>query len=423
MFAIGLDKLSQNIDGLDMEELKKRIVRLSLAYQISQELATISNVEKLLDMLIEKVVSILKVEIGSIMLVDKMQNELRIRASKGLEEEIVKQAKVKFGEGISGWVAKELKPLLIDDLNKYPAFQRRPGRYSTNSLLTVPLVAGGELLGVLNVNNKMTREIFNQDDMDMLVTIANQAALLIRNSQEYEKMRKLNEVKSDFVSIVSHELRMPLATVKEAIALLLDRIPGKITKKQEEILSLANQNVERLNRLVTNLLDLSKMEAGKMGMKRELVDIAKITNHVVEALKLNANKKRISVSAHIGSDIKGLWADSDRITQVLNNLIGNAIKFTPDGGKVDVTLREKDKAIEVVVKDTGRGIDKKDIDKIFEKFSRVSFQNGNIVSTGLGLAITKEIVELHKGRIYVESKLDRGSIFTVRLPMDLRTRP
>ena len=104
-------------------------------------------------------------------------------------------------------------------------------------------------------------------------------------------------------------------------------------------------------------------------------------------------------------------------------MIGNAIKFTPDGGKVDVTLREKDKAIEVVVKDTGRGIDKKDIDKIFEKFSRVSFQNGNIVSTGLGLAITKEIVELHKGRIYVESKLDRGSIFTVRLPMDLRTRP
>jgi signal transduction histidine kinase len=416
------EDLIKDIDTLEIGELKKRIINLASAYRITQELASANELEKLVGVLMERVTSALRVEIGSLMLVDKMQNELRIKAAKGLKKEIIEQTRVKLGEGIAGWVAKETKPLLIDDLSKHPQFTKRGGKYSTDSLLTVPLVVGKELVGVLNVNNKATKEIFNKDDLDTLVTIANQAALLIKNSQEYEEMKKLNQVKSDFVSVVSHELRTPLATVKEGLSLLLDGVAGKITGKQKEIISLSKQNIDRLSRLIGDMLDLSKMEAGRMKMKREFIDIAQLINKSVESFKPSADKGQICLTAHLAEDIGGIWADSDRITEVLYNLIGNAIKFTQKGGKVDVILKRRDKDIEIVVKDTGKGVKPEDKEKMFEKFSQVSFKDGKIDSTGLGLSITKEIVELHKGSIGVESEPGKGTEFVVNLPMDLRTR-
>jgi len=422
MTAMQLKSIIDNIDKMEINELKKRIVNLTLAYQISQELLSTNELEKLLAVLLDRVSSVLRVEIGSLMLVDKMQKELRIKAAKGLKEEIIRQTKVKLGEGISGWVAKELKPLLIEDLAKYPQFTKRGGKYSTDSLLTVPLIAGKELIGVLNVNNKATREVFTKDDLNRLITIGNQAALLIKDSREYEEMKRLNDVKSDFVSIVSHELRTPLATVKEGLSLLLDGAIGKISKKQEEVLAISKQNIDRLSRLITDMLDLSKMEAGRIKIKREFIDIKAIINQVVKSFKPTTDKKEISLTAHIDNDIKGVWGDADRITEVLTNLIGNAVKFTKKGDKINVTLKEKTGSIDIVVKDTGSGIEAEELDKVFDKFSQTSFKDSKVVSTGLGLSITKEIVELHKGNISVESKVGQGSAFTVNLPIDLRTR-
>jgi len=333
MATFDINKLENEIDKLDVEGIRQRIRKLTLLCQINQELAPVRELQSMLDTFIDKVVSILKVEIGSLMLFDKMQNELRIKAARGLKEEIVQWAKVKLGEGISGWVAKEAQPLLVEDISKDPRFRKRDGKYSTDSLLTVPLVVSGEVIGVLNVNNKATKEVFNKKDLNTLMAIANQAAVHIKNSREYERVKRLNELKSEFVSMVSHELRSPLSTIKEAMQILLDRIPGSINKKQEDLLSLAKGNIDRLSRIVTNLLDLSKLEAGKIELKREFVDIVRLVKAAVNSFKPGAAKKSISLMAHIQSKTKGMWADSDRISQVLANLIGNAVKYTPKGGK------------------------------------------------------------------------------------------
>ena len=325
-----------------------------------------------------------------------------------------------MGEGISGWVAEEKKPLLIKDLTKHGIFKKRNGKYHNDSLLSVPLIVGDEVIGVLNVNNKKTKGVFTEDDLRTLMAIANEAAVLIRNSQQYARIKKLNEVKSEFVSMVSHELRTPLSVIKESLELLLDKVPGEINKKQENILSMAKRSIDRLNRLIAETLDISKMEAGKASMKREYVDIVSMIKEVTTSFKQNAKKKPIAIKAHVLDKVKGVWADSDRLNQVLNNLIGNAIKYTPKGGKVDVTLKKTDSGIEIVVADTGVGIKEKDIKRVFEKYSNLSFTDGRIISTGLGLAITKDIVELHKGVIRVESVPNQGSRFIVELPVDLR---
>jgi len=420
MATLDIDKFSKGVNKLKMDEIEKNIERLALAYRVNQELAPINELGKLLEAFIDRVISVLRVEMGSLMLVDKMQKELRIKAARGLKEEIIKQARIKFGEGISGWVAKEAKPLLVEDLSKDVRFRKRNHKYHNDSLLMVPLMAGKELIGVLNVNNKNNKQVFNEDDMKTLVTIADQAALLIKNSQEYEKIKRLSEIKSDFISTVSHELRTPLAAIKESLALLLDKIPGGINKKQEEVLNLAKRNIDRLNRLVTNLLDLSKMEAGKVEMRRDFVNIAQVLKDIVKSFKGHAEKKSLTLTIHSRVKIKGIWADSDKIHQVLNNLITNAIKYTPDGGRIDIVLRKKDRHIEIIVKDSGVGIKKEDISKVFDKYSQVSFEGKEAIGTGLGLAITKDIVSLHKGNISVESEAGKGSAFTVALPMDLR---
>ena len=420
MAVLDIDKLSEDISKLKINGIKKSIERLALAYQVNQELAPINELGKLLEAFIDKVISVLRVGMGSVMLVDKMQKELRIQAARGLKEEIVKQARVKFGEGISGWVAKEGKPLLVEDLSKDDRFRKRNHRYHNDSLLTVPLMAGKELIGVLNVNNKNNKEVFNENDMKTLVTIASQAAVFIKNSQEYEKIKKLSEVKSDFISTVSHELRTPLAAIKESLALLLDKIPGGINKKQEDVLNLAKRNIDRLNRLVTNLLDSSKMEAGKVEMRRDFINITQVLKDIVKSFKAQAAKKSLTFMIHSRAKIRGIWADSDKIHQVLNNLITNAIKYTNDGGRIDIILRKKYRHVEIIVKDTGAGIRKEDIGKVFDKYSQISFEGEGATGTGLGLAITKDIVSLHKGNISVESEIGKGSTFTVALPMDLR---
>jgi signal transduction histidine kinase len=409
------------MDRFTINELKKKIVKLTLAYSVCRELTSVRELGRLLELLVDMVTSHLRVEMGSIMLVDKMQKELRIKAARGLEKEIVRRTRVKMGEGISGWVAKEVKPLLIEDITKHPKFKKRDGKYRTDSLLTVPLVAEDEVIGVLNVNNKANGKKFDKEDLDTLITIANQAALLIKNSQTYEEMKRLDTIKSEFVSIVSHELRTPLTAVRESLALLLDKIPGKINKDQEQLLHVAQDNIDRLNRLVTNLLDSSQMESGKMAMKREFVDIVGLIYEVVDSFKASARKKRLTLQSSLADDVKGIWADSDRLAQVLDNLISNAVKYTPERGHIEVRLQRKDKAIEIVIRDTGKGIRQEDKEKIFDKFSQLSFKDGKIVSTGLGLAITKDIIELHRGSIAVDSKVGKGSTFTITLPMDLRS--
>ena len=232
------------------------------------------------------------------------------------------------------------------------------------------------------------------------------------------KQKELDRLKSNFVSSVTHELRTPLVAMEKSISLLLtEKIPES---QQREFLSIAQRNLKRLTSLINDLLDLSKLEAGKMEIKRQLCSIESVIDEAISGLKTWAETKSIQINKVIEENLPDVNIDPNRIIQVLTNLIGNAIKFTPPSGKITVEAKfiRTDNELEVAVQDTGIGIAKEDLPHIFDKF----FQAGervltDISGTGIGLSIAKEIIQLHKGRIWAESEKGKGARFIFRLPL------
>ncbi len=234
------------------------------------------------------------------------------------------------------------------------------------------------------------------------------------------KQKELDRLKANFVSSVSHELRTPLVAIDKSIELILSKSTGEISETQERFLSIAARNLKRLTTLVNDLLDLSKLEAGKMQLKCLPSSIANVINESVESFNTWAKTKSVDIEKKIQDGLPQVNIDPDRIIQVLNNLIGNAIKFTFENGKiiVEAVLYKEEQEVEVSVADNGIGISKDDLPRIFDKF----FQVGERVSTdlngtGIGLSIVKEIVELHGGTIWVESQKGVGAKFSFRLPL------
>lgn len=230
------------------------------------------------------------------------------------------------------------------------------------------------------------------------------------------KMKEVEQLKSDFVANVSHELRSPLAAIQKNLAIILDQTAGAINDNQKEFLALAKGNVERLTRLINDLLDLSKIESGKMELKRSRIDLSSLIRNAVIAFTGWFREKGITAHLELPKTPLEAEVDGDKITQVLNNLISNALKFTPEKGQIRVALKEAD-PLEVSVADSGIGIAPQDLARIFNKFEQVSSQQTNgIHGTGLGLPLAKEIVERHGGKVWVRSDIGKGSVFTFTLP-------
>jgi len=255
------------------------------------------------------------------------------------------------------------------------------------------------------------------------------AAELERANKE---LRRLDEIKSEFVAVASHELRTPLATIKNAIQLLLQRKTGEINENQEKFLSLAEKNINRLTNILNSLLDLSKIESGRMGLNFEEINLRDPIEFILSSFKPQVDGKSIQIEMEIEKDLPSVYGDRERIIQILINLVGNAIKFTPEGGTIYVSAKPFDgdgNMVAVSVRDSGIGIPEDQLEKVFEKFHQVEESlRRSVGGTGLGLAITKGLVEAHHGNIWVESELGKGSTFTFTLPVskgekrDLRFR-
>ena len=231
-----------------------------------------------------------------------------------------------------------------------------------------------------------------------------------------EELKKLDQLKSDFISNVSHELRTPLTTIREAVSQVLEGILGQTTPEQREFLSMCLEDIDRLKRIINNLLDISKIEAGKVHAKRELADIIELARKVCSVFLPRFNALGLEIKSVFSRESIEIYADRDKIIQVFNNLIGNAIKFT-ERGHVEISVQDKGSYVECYVADTGRGMRDEDLVKVFDKFQQFGREAGpGEKGTGLGLAISKGIVELHRGQIWVESKLNKGTKFTFTLP-------
>ncbi len=251
------------------------------------------------------------------------------------------------------------------------------------------VVAGeGELWGVVTVLRDVTRE------------------------------REVAQAKSAFVSIVAHELRTPMTSIKGYTDLVLSGAAGGISEPQKNFLEVVKSNADRLSDLVADLLDLSRIETGRVVLKSEPLELDVVIEDVVTSLRSLAEEYQVSVDTEIPIGLPSINADRDRVVQVLTNLVGNACRYTPAGGSIEISVRRADSMLQTDVTDTGIGIPSGQIDRLFERFER---GDHDLVrqrpGTGLGLPIAKSIVEMHGGRIWVESKLDQGSTFSFTLPI------
>lgn len=241
----------------------------------------------------------------------------------------------------------------------------------------------------------------------------------ITDKIRYEKrLKELDKMKSDFISNVSHELRTPLTAIKGSVDNMLDGITGPLNDKQTRYLERIKSNADRLARLINNLLDLSRIESGKIELKPEVLPLVALSKEVAESLRPIAVEKLISLEVIAGDSTVTAWADRDKVTQVLMNLVGNALKFTPPEGRVSVVVdRDGEGWVKVSVADTGPGISPEEAGRIFDRFYQ-SAKAGKQKSlgSGLGLAISKALVEMHGGRIWVDGSAGEGSIFSFTLP-------
>jgi len=334
----------------------------------------------------------------------------------------------------------ELRPIHTADIFADPRFSppdiyRREG---VCAVVAAPMLKENKLVGAIVLTRREARP-FTEGQINLLTTFANQAAIALDNvhlfqelkdrTQELaryneeikmanEKLKELDRLKSSFVSNVSHELRTPLTAIESLADNLLDGVTGPMTAKQATYMVGIKESTERLERLINDLLDLSVIEAGKAALKPTSFSMMRLLREVRDSLKPMAEEKQITVEIGSTNGHSMAWADRDKVTQVLTNLIGNAVKFTPTLGKVSMEVNStKDAWLQVSITDTGPGIPPEEATKIFDEFYQMS-QPGRDKSkgVGLGLAISKKLVEMHGGKIQVESVVGRGSSFSFTIP-------
>jgi signal transduction histidine kinase/HAMP domain-containing protein len=307
------------------------------------------------------------------------------------------------------------------------------------SALAVPMLKRNELIGGIVIHRREVRP-FTEAQIELLTTFANQAAIALENTHLFqelknrtqelaryneeiktanERLKELDRLKSSFVSNVSHELRTPLTAIESLADNLLDGVTGPLTTKQSNYMNGIKESTERLERLINDLLDLSVIEAGKSGLKPTSFSMASLLREVTDTLKPMAEEKQISLEIASTNGHSLAWADRDKVTQVLTNLIGNAVKFTPHLGKVTMTVsRTQDAWLQVSIADTGPGIPPQEASKIFDEFYQMSRPGREKArGVGLGLAISKKLVEMHGGKIAVDSVVGGGSNFSFTLPV------
>jgi signal transduction histidine kinase len=283
--------------------------------------------------------------------------------------------------------------------------------------------ASDYLMKPLNLDELIVRIQKVLEEKQRFVRLRDFADQLEKANQE---LRKIDSMKSEFVSVASHELRTPLAAIKNAVQLVLKGTAGKINENQARFLSMAERNINRLTNILNDLLNLSRIESGRIELNFEDIKLKGIIELAASSLRPHADEKSIQIDVEVSEQLPAVYGDQEKIEQILTNLISNAIKFTPEGGKVLIIAKPLSKdqkggyseRVAVSVKDTGIGIPPEHLEAIFEKFHQVEGSlHRSMGGTGLGLAITKGLVEAHQGKIWVESEPEKGSTFTFTLPL------
>ncbi len=379
---------------------------------IARDLASTLDLDILLDRIVQAAADIADAEAGSILLYDDTCKQLHFQVATNLELPIMRGLAVPLDGSIAGWIVTNRKPVCISDVHDDPRYFgdiEDATSYATKSLLGVPLITKDKIVGVLEVINKK-RGDFNEMDENLLLVLGAQAAVAIENTRLFQQ--------SDLISEFVHELRTPLASLGTATYLLLR--PEISPQQHEQIIQNIHTETLRLNALASSFLDLARLESGRVQFRYKQFSVEELFRECRDVMQSKADEERIKIDIDVPGDLPALEADRDKIKQVVLNLLSNAIKYNRPNGSVILKAEGKDSILTLIVQDTGLGIPKDALPRLFEKFFRVRETEGKAAGTGLGLSICKQIVQGHSGSIDVHSKAGVGTTFFVHLPRAAR---
>ncbi len=411
-------------------ELGRSVEELKALGEVSRAVSSTLDLETVLTTIASRADQLSDTDGGAIYEYDEAHEEFRLRVTLELEDELIealRTAPIRLGEGAVGRAGIARQPIQIPDILAEATYMGRlrevAERAGYRALLAVPLLREDQLVGALVLRRRVPGS-FPQETIDLLQTFASQSVLAIENARLFreieEKSRQLelaSKHKSQFLANMSHELRTPMNAVLGYTDLILDNIFGDVPEAIRDTLERVKSNGQHLLGLINDVLDLSKIEAGQLTLSLGEYSMGDVVQAVVSAVESLAAEKKLALKATVPADLPPGRGDERRLTQVLLNLVGNAIKFTDDG-EVSIQARASDGAFVVSVSDTGPGISEADQRTIFEEFQQAdSSSTRKKGGTGLGLSISRRIVELHGGRLWVESTPGRGSTFSFTLPV------
>lgn len=399
-----------------VEDARKRITQIESTNEISKILNSTLDIDDLLVSTAEAIQQNFNYFDVTLFLLSEENSELIMKAQSGnYVNYLTGDYRQNIGDGIIGWVAKHGEYILANDVSQDPRYKSIEN-HNTRSELALPIKIGAMLVGVLNIEDK---KLFAFDEMDVLVlqTLCDQIASAIANAKLYEeiklanqKLTELDSLKSEFISIVSHDFRSPLSSIILAGKALLKNEDIQNNPRFKEYMQLIVTQANRLHQLAEDTLSITRIESGQVNIAFKVVNVERL---IQDALVSVRTSNRHTITYNIDPNASFIKGDHQKLRQVVQNLLSNAIKYSPAGGKVAINVVEQDgDEILFIISDEGIGIKPEYHDKLFQKFSRVDEPDSkHIKGTGLGLWICKEIIEAHKGKIWIESEYGKGSIF------------
>jgi GAF domain-containing protein len=411
-------------------ELTQSVEKLTALGEVSHALSSTLDVEAVLNTIVSRASELAGAAGCSIYEYDEAAEQFELRATHNYAPEFVealRAAPLRKGEGLMGRAAEMREPVQIPDLTQPGAYESSVRdtliRFGYRALLSVPLLREDQIIGSLSFNRKAPGE-FSPEVVEVLKTFATQSALAIQNARLFreieQKSRELEAAsrhKSEFLANMSHELRTPLNAIIGFSEVLAARMFGEVNAKQAEYLQDILESGRHLLSLINDILDLSKIEAGRMELEAADFDLPSAIENALILVRERASRHGITLARTVDERLGLIRGDERKVKQVLLNLLSNALKFTPEGGRVDVRAALREGQAEVSVADTGVGIAPEDQAAVFEEFRQVGTADQKVEGTGLGLALSQKFVQLHGGRLWVESELGRGSTFTFTLPV------
>jgi signal transduction histidine kinase len=408
------------------QALQRQVQQLSLLQQLDRDLNATLDLSAVVNLTLDWILRICNGTAGGILLLDE-EGQLQITTTRGYSDTFSPQDidSETVMAGLVGQVIRSGVPHVSGNVQDEPNYVA--ANFATRSQLTVPIIHKEQVIGAIAIESEQ-RDSFGADDLETAVRVTNHAAVAISNAILYDQVLKANNAKSEFISMVSHELKTPMTAIRGYTDLMISGMAGEVGEQQKTFLHTIAANTRRMDALIRDLTDISRIETGHLRIAPSPISFANVVSETLQANQNLADAKGIRLHLEIPAELPLIRGDHERLVQVLTNLFSNACKYSPPASPVTISVKaecvnlKNGRADEVMlvcsVRDTGYGIHNKDQARLFTKFFRADDPEiRQSPGTGLGLSITKGIVELHGGHIWFESELGRGTTFHFALPL------